>query len=444
MEETKLLDQSGQELKAILDGIGEGISIIDEDLKIVWVNPIIEKWAGPFDDLKGKNCFKAYQKRDAPCEDCPALKTFKTRKIQKARQHAYDIKGNLKYFEFTSAPMLDEDGGIQAVIELAVDLTDKIQLEHRLKETKDRLQAVFDGIGDGISVIDKDYQILRVNKAILKLFNKRDFLDLIGKKCFLEYHKKESVCENCPVGKTFETDEPSRITKVYQGQDKGKIVLDIYSFPIKDDEGKVIQVIEYIKDVTNSVKLEDQLLCQERLAATGELAAGIAHEIRNPLGNISASAQFVLNKYKLNEVLRRHLKIILKNSQNANRIIKDLLDFAKPSEISFKSANLASIIDSACNLVKARCAKQHVRLVKRISRRAPQILMDKKRLEEAFLNFILNSIDSMPEGGRLTITAYPDSENNEIVANFSDTGCGISPENLTKLFQPFFTTKSDG
>jgi signal transduction histidine kinase len=340
--------------------------------------------------------------------------------------------------------MLDEDGRIQAVIELAVDLTDKAQLEQKLKVTKNELQAIFDGIGDRISVVDSNYQILRVNRAMLKWSNKGDYLDLIGKKCFMEYYKEEVICENCPVEKTFSSGKPSHISKAYHEHDKGKTVLDISTFPIKDDKGEVIQVIEYIKDVTNSVKPEDQLLFQERLAATGELASGIAHEIRNPLGNISASAQFVLSKYKLNEVLRRHLKIILKNAQMANRIIKDLLDFAKPKEASFEISSIRGVIESACNLIKSRCAKQCVRLAKRISRRLPSILLDKKQLEEAFLNFMLNSIDAMPEGGRLTITVYPDSENNEIVVNFLDTGCGISPANLNRLFQPFFTTKADG
>ncbi|MBI4655090.1 MAG: PAS domain-containing protein [Nitrospirae bacterium] len=327
---------------------------------------------------------------------------------------------------------------------MEIDLTEKIQLEHKLKETKDRLQAIFDGIGDGVSVVDRNYQILRVNKAILKMFNKRDYLDLMGKKCFMEYHKEEVICENCPVEKTFSSGEPFQIIKAYQWRNKGKMVLDISSFPIKDDEENVIQVIEYIKDVTDSVKLEDQLLYQEKLAATGELAAGIAHEIRNPLGNISATAQFVLGKYELNEVVKRHLKVILKNAQNANRIIKDLLDFAKPNEVSFKRSSVSSVIESVCNLVKARCAKQRVRLAKRIPRRLPYILLDKKQLEEAFLNFMLNSIDAMPEGGRLTITVYPDSGNNEITVNFLDTGCGISEENLSKLYQPFFTTKANG
>jgi len=445
MESLKEKEEVSQKVeRAILDAIGEGISIIDEDLKIVWVNHIIEKWAGPLDDLKGKKCYKAYQKRDTPCENCPTIKTFKTGKIEKARQFAYDTEGNIKYFEFSSAPMEDEQGRTIAVVELAIDLTEKIELEHKLKVTKDRLQAIFDGIGDGVSVIDKTHQILRVNQGILKLFNKRDFEELLGKKCFSEYYKNEGICENCPAEKTFEEGKPCHVTRICQGIDKGRIVLDISTFPIKDDEGKVTQVIEYMKNITDIVKLEDQLLYQERLAGIGELAAGIAHEIRNPLGSISASSQFCLDKYKLPDPVKKHLKIILRNSKNANRIIKDLLDFSKPREISFKIGNIKKVIEDACNLIKIRCAKQHVRLSIRCSRRLPRIPLDGKRLEEAFLNFILNALDAMPSGGRLMINVHPDFEVKEVVISFLDTGEGIAQENLNKMFTPFFSTKEDG
>ena len=443
MEEITLIEESSQKLRAILDGIGEGISIVDEDLKIIWVNHIIEKWAGPLDDLKGKYCYKAYQKKDTPCDGCPTLKIFRTGKIEKARQHAYDTQGNIKYFEFTSAPMTDERGRIIAAVELAVDLTEKITLEHKLKITKERLQAVFDGIGDGISVIDENHQILRVNQGILDLFNKRDFQELLGKKCFFEYYKNEGVCDNCPAQKTFEDGKPYHVTRISQRIDK-KVVLDISTFPIKNEDGKVDQVIEYMKNITDIVKLEDQLLYQERLAGIGELAAGIAHEIRNPLGSITASSQFVLSKYKLPEPVRKYLKIILKNSENANRIIKDLLDFAKPRGISFKLGRIGEVIDSSCNLVKVRCVRQHVRLNRKWSRRIPQIPLDERQLEQAFLNFILNALDAMPNGGRLVINAHVDFQTNEIVVSFLDTGCGISPESLNKLFTPFFSTKEEG
>ena len=203
-------------------------------------------------------------------------------------------------------------------------------------------------------------------------------------------------------------------------------------------------VNSYASDITELKKVVDQLLFQERLAVMGELAAGIAHEIRNPLGSIAASSQFVLGKYKLTGQVKKHLKIIIKNSENANRIIKDLLDFAKPREISFKPGHIGEVINSACNLVKARCAKQRVRLKRKWSRRIPHILLDEKQLEEAFLNFILNALDAMPSGGSLMINANLDFQTNDIIVSFLDTGSGISPENINKLFTPFFTTKEEG
>lgn len=434
-----------QKLKdSITYAIGEGINIIDEDLRILWVNPIIEQWAGKLEDIKGKNCYKVYQKRDTPCENCPSIKTFKTGKVEDAIQHAYDSRGIIKHFKFTSSPMIDEVGKITAVMELAVDLTGRIELEHKLKETKERLLSIFDGIEDGISIIDNSFHIIRVNHGILQLFNKRNFQDLLGKECFNEYFKDDKPCDNCPAQKTFKEGSPFHETKIYRGIDKGRTILDIFTFPIKDNDGKVIQVIEYIKNVSTAVKLEDKLLYQERLAGIGKLATGIAHEIRNPLGIITASSQFCLSKYKLAQSVQKHLKIILKNSENANRIIKDLLDFAKHREISFKTGSIKKVIDSACNLVKTKCAKHGVRLTRRWSRRLPSIPLDEKRLEEAFLNIILNALDAMPYGGRLIINAIPDYQANEIAVSFLDTGCGISPEDLNKMFTPFFTTKENG
>ncbi|MBU1121166.1 MAG: PAS domain-containing protein [Candidatus Omnitrophica bacterium] len=329
-------------------------------------------------------------------------------------------------------------------LESVSQTTSVTRLECKLKEAKDRLQAIFDGIGDGISVIHKNYQILRVNHGVLKLFNKQEFSHLLGKRCFTEYFKNESICDNCPALRTFQEGTPFHVTRILSDADKKRLVLDISTFPIKGDNGEVSQVIEYMRDVTNTVKLEDQLLYQERLAGIGEIAAGIAHEIRNPLGNITASSQFCLSKYKLHKLAQKHLKVILRNAESANRIITDLLEFAKPREIIFKISSVTEQIESALNMVKTRFSKQGVRLAKRFSRRLPRVLLDEKRIEEAFLNLLINSLDAMPAGGKLYIGAYPDLKNNEIVINFSDTGCGILPENLNKILDPFFTTKKSG
>jgi PAS domain S-box-containing protein len=328
-------------------------------------------------------------------------------------------------------------GDREFVISVARDITERKQREREL-------ETIFDGIEDGILFIDKNCQILRVNRAILKIFDKSDFSDLIGKKCFADVFKKDSMCENCPAEMVFKDSNAHHAHKISNITDKGRIILAVSTFPIKDDDGRVNNAIVHVKNITETVKLEDQILYQERLTGIGELAAGIAHEIRNPLGNIAASAQLCLSKHELPINAMKHLRIILKNSENANKIVKSLLGFAKQREISFKIGDINQVIKSACELVKARCAKRHVILTKKLPRRLPQIILDENAMEEAFLNFILNALDAMTKGGRLIITAYLDSQNNEIVVNFSDTGEGIPQEYLDKIFQPFFTTKRDG
>lgn len=362
-----------------------------------------------------------HQNRGEPCENCPALKSFITGWLKKNKKYIYDTQGNCKFCNFISMPIKNETGKVFAVVESIVNLTEKIDLEHKLKIIKDELQAIFDGIDEGICVIDKDYQILRANQGILKIFNKRQFSNLLGRKCFVEYFKNWSPCTNCPVQKTFESGESRSFTKVYQGKNKEKVILDISTFPIKDDKGKIIQVVEYIKNITNLVNLEEQVLFNERLTEIEELAAGIAHEIKNPLVNIIAASQLCLLKQQVSKEVKNHLGIILRSAKNADKIIKQLLNFAKPRELSFKLENIIKVINTVCTMVESKCTKQKINIIKKCSRGIPPILLDNGLLEQAFLNIILNALDAMPNAGRLTITAFVDIKTNEIVVSFADT-----------------------
>jgi len=447
MEDNRLLKESSLKLEAILNVIGgddKEIIIVDKDMKIIWANHNFKKKAGILKDIKGKFCYQVYQNRDEPCEDCPVLKTFRTGRIKKTKQYIYDTQGDRRFCSFISMPIKNEPGKVIAVVESVIDLTERIELEYKLKLIKDELQTIFDGIEDGIYVIDKNYQILRANQGLLKIFDKRDFSDLLGRKCFIEYFENWRTCSNCPAQKTFENAKPCRLTKIYQKRNKNKLILDIATFPLKDDEGRVIQVIVYLKDITNMVNLEEQVLFNERLTEVGELAAGVAHEIKNPLGNIVAATQFCLLKQKMNEKTKNYLKIILRNAENANKIIKQLMTFAKPRELSFKLENITHVINKVCSLVETKRVKQKVSVIKKWPRSIPTILLDSDLLEQAFLNIILNSLEAMSNGGRLTITALVNIQQNEIVVSFIDTGKGISPENLDKVINPFFTTKETG
>jgi signal transduction histidine kinase len=244
--------------------------------------------------------------------------------------------------------------------------------------------------------------------------------------------------------KTFNNAGPKNITRIQGEIGKERMGLEIFDVPIKADDGDVTEVINHTRDVSDRINLEDQLIAQVKAAAVVELASGIVHEIRNPLGNISASAQYFISKYKPPKKSRKYLNIILENANYANGIITDLLNFAKPRETSFEMNDIRRVIDNTLNLVKGRCLKQKVRLTCRLEEKLPKIMLDTKRLEDAFLNIIINALDAMPKGGKLTISCHVNFQDREVKVSFLDTGKGIPKENVNRIFDPFFTTKRDG
>ncbi|MEW6455549.1 MAG: ATP-binding protein [Acidobacteriota bacterium] len=191
-------------------------------------------------------------------------------------------------------------------------------------------------------------------------------------------------------------------------------------------------------------EIQSQMIKEETMVTTGELATGIAHEIRNPLGIIHASAQFCLDTFFLPKDLRKHLKTILRNAENANKVIRDLLEFAKPADIELKPGEISKILDKTCALLRAKCLQQRIRVVKKISKYLPKIMLDEKHLEGAFLNFMLNSTESMPDGGTLKISGDLKKDKKSVIITISDTGCGIDPKNIKYIFTPFYTTKRGG
>ena len=200
--------------------------------------------------------------------------------------------------------------------------------------------------------------------------------------------------------------------------------------------------IKLTKEIQERKELQNQLMRSERLAGVGELAAGIAHEIRNPLGNISSSAQICLSKFKHPKEVQQFLEIIQEDSNKANSIIKGLLDFANPRDVKFKKGSIYKVLKNVIKRIDARCQEKNIKVSLDSSGVLPNFLIDAKWLEQAFLNLAVNAINAMPNGGELKF--YVEQIKNTIKVNCTDTGHGISKKNISKVFDPFFTTREDG
>ena len=206
---------------------------------------------------------------------------------------------------------------------------------------------------------------------------------------------------------------------------------------IKEAEERLVQSEKKLRDA------QEELIQSEKLAALGRFSSGIAHEIRNPLANIRGLAQIV-SKEEHDEDLKKHLSYILKNVDIANKIIKDLLNYASPEELELREENIKDIIDSLIESIEPICKENNIEIRKSIPSSLPHITCDRLKIENAFMNFLSNSIQAMPGGGEITIAVSENKSDNSLKIIFSDTGEGIPQENLTKIFEPFFTTKDEG
>ncbi|MFC1792341.1 cache domain-containing protein [Planctomycetota bacterium] len=190
---------------------------------------------------------------------------------------------------------------------------------------------------------------------------------------------------------------------------------------------------------------DQQIMKSERLATIGQLAAGVAHEINNPLGTISIYAQMVLDELgKDNNSCRESLAVVMKQTNKAGRIVKDLLEFARQSEPEMRMLNINDVITKAISITSHPAELQNIRLLNDLTPKLPDIRGDSNKLEQVFVNIMVNALQAMPDGGQLTVCTRMTEDSGFVEIEISDTGCGIPQEHLSKLFDPFFSTKRTG
>jgi two-component system NtrC family sensor kinase len=216
--------------------------------------------------------------------------------------------------------------------------------------------------------------------------------------------------------------------------------------PVVDPSGKVTHVVEVWRDITVRSQLESQLSHNERLASLGMLAAGVAHEINNPLTGVLTFAHLLLRDAPEGSTEKEDLQTIVDSTVRCKDIVQGLLNFSRQNEPHKALANLNDVLRKALNLTKNQARIRQTSVVEEMDDGLPQLVIDPNQIQEVAVNVIVNALDAMPEGGRLAVRTRRVREDRSDWAEFeiSDTGCGIPEENLEHIFDPFFTTKRSG
>jgi signal transduction histidine kinase len=190
--------------------------------------------------------------------------------------------------------------------------------------------------------------------------------------------------------------------------------------------------------------MQKQLLQADKMASLGTLAAGIAHEIRNPMATINLNTQILLRDLKLDQEHQVYMLDIQKEVKKIERIISEILEFSKPKPAHLVETSINDVVQSVHEFIRVQLRKHGVQVHVELQDSLPPVLIDPAQVSQVLINLVINAMQAMPEGGDLTITTRRDPKKKRLDLRVIDTGVGIPPENIDKIFDPFFTNKPEG
>ena len=310
-------------------------------------------------------------------------------------------------------------------------------------DSKGFLQSVIDGIEDSIAIVDRDYNILFANKAARKRISTGKN-KIIGQTCFRTFHDQNEPCRQCQTSLTFDHGDARTTSFAESGPDGQDRFVELHTYPIKGADGRVERVIEINRDITERKYLEMQLVQASKMAALGELAGGLAHQLNNPLVGVQNFVQLLLSRMNTDDPNRKLAETIERAGGECVKIIRNLLKFSRESRRDFVGVDINNVIDDVLSLLEKQINLKGIRIEKSLSTDIPGFQGNETQLAQVVMNIIQNGAQAIEGNGVISIHTLIDRDKDEIQVEISDTGKGIPAEHLDRLFEPFFTTREEG
>jgi len=312
-----------------------------------------------------------------------------------------------------------------------------------LLRSRNTLRALFDSTPTSIYIVDRKYTLIAINRSRANIAKRRPN-EMVGKLCYETLYQRSEPCPGCRVSETlFTGHNTQRIERRWEA-DGNLQELEINTYPIQNETGQVVQTFLFEEDVTEKRRLEATLAQSEKLAAVGQLAAGVAHEINNPLTAIIANAQILQRKLSLDdEEMQDMVDLIIRAGDRAAQVVRNLLDFARKEQYEFAPTDLNETIRRALALAQHELVARSIRLTFEPAENLPPILASHDHLQGVWLNLLLNAVDAIDDQqGEVRVTTY--RHGNEVRVTVADNGHGIPPGRISRIFEPFYTTKEPG
>ncbi|WP_137744082.1 PAS domain-containing protein [Robertmurraya siralis] len=442
---SKRLADSDSNLKDIKAALDESsiVAITDAKGTITYVNDkFVEISKYTKDELIGQN-HRILNSSYHPKEFFQSLwKTIGSGKVWKGEIQNRAKDGSTYWVDTTIVPFLNEKGKPYQYVSIRTDITNRKHSERKLKATLKEVNDIKFALDQSsiVAFTDEKGIITRVNDKFCEISQyNRD--EIIGKDHSIlnsGYHSHDFFRE---LWRTIGSGSVWKGEIRNKAKDSSYYWVDTTIVPFMNERGKPYQYLAIRNDITERKRTEEILHRQDKLAAVGQLAAGVAHEIRNPLTSMKGYAEFLLED-ETDEQRREFVDIILDEINRVNQIVEDFMVLAKPKVVDLKEKNIIPIIKDVLSLLEFEARKKKVRMHFEANDDIVQIECDENRLKQVFLNFVKNGIEAMPNGGDITVRVHVASE--QVQISIQDTGVGIPEEKLKRIGEPFYTTKKDG
>ncbi len=342
--------------------------------------------------------------------------------------------------------------------ELSITL---LATEESLQSQSRFIRGVFDGIQDGVAVINMDYVVVDTNKTLKEW--RKDIAPLTAKKCYQVFRLQDSQCSSCPSKLAMEKKSLQRAEFSVVEPDGQQRWYEVSAYPIFDEHDEVSGIVEFFRDISQKKQgeeekksLEQQLIFAQKMESIGTLAGGVAHDFNNMLTAINGYAELSLMKMADDDPYRRAMESILRSGKNAARITQQLLAFSRKQIIHLEPLDLNFEIEETRKMLR-RLLGEHIEVVVHAGKDLWPIKADQTQITQVLINLAINARDAMEKGGTLTITTANQHLDNEmsltrhelppgdyVLLTIADTGQGMSRETMAHIYEPFFTTKEQG
>jgi PAS domain S-box-containing protein len=433
--ETKSLQR---EYNILFERVPCYVSVINRDLRIVRANELLRE---TFGDTVGEHCYEVYKHRNEQCTDCPAIKTFADGGSYHAEQAGLDKNGTPTNYVVSTAPLSRSDSESSHVIEMSVDVTDIHTLSHKLLKESVFRNSLIENSHDGLIAGDPSGIVNTFNPAAENIF-KVAAVDVIG---------KQSVWKFYP---------PEFKTAIEQGDNRFQLLettvadSDAADVPVRftgtllKDGDEELGTAAYFEDLRVVKKLEREKLDNERLAAVGQTVAQLAHGIKNILTGLQGGMYVLKSGFRSGDSTKTNKgwDMLDRNVDRITTMTKGFLSFSKGHTPDVRMTNPVEIAEEICNLYDVAASEKGIALELKPTNHIADAPMDEDDMHTCLANLVSNAIDAClsSEKHKCAITMNVFEENDMIVYEVSDTGCGMDYEIMNKVFTTFFTTKGLG